>query len=66
MKHHPTLDIIAIVLLIVGGLNLGIEGLTNFNVIREIFQGFANVIFMVIGFAAAYRIVLWAKVKSGK
>ena len=66
MKHYPTLDIIAIVLLVIGGLNLGIEGLTDFNVIREIFHGFANIIFMLIGLSALYRVLLWAKAKSSR
>ena len=66
MKHYPTLDIIVAILLVVGGLNMGINALTGYDVIHEVFQGFANVIAILIGLAGAYRVLVWFKAKAIK
>ena len=52
-----TVDLVALILLIVGGLNWGIAGLANFNVLAGVF-GFSEVllrlIYLVVGIAAVY------------
>ncbi len=60
MRNQSALDAIAIILLIIGGLNWGIIGLLKFDPIDAIFGAdISAVIFTVIGFAAVYRAGLW-------
>jgi len=40
---------IAIILLIIGGLNWGIIGIFNYDIVRTIFGEFANFIYILIG-----------------
>ncbi|NNM43010.1 MAG: DUF378 domain-containing protein [Chlamydiae bacterium] len=57
-----TLDLIVIILLIIGGLNWGLVGLFNFNLVDTLF-GFmspvSRVIYTVVGLGAAYRLLAW-------
>ena len=53
-------DVIAAVLLIVGGLNWGLVGAAKFDLVAAIFgQGsaFASVVYVLVGIAALYQIV---------
>lgn len=54
-------DIIVTVLLIVGGLNWGLVGLLEFDLVQSIFgQGFfARIIYTVVGLSAIGKMVLW-------
>jgi len=55
-----TVDIIAAVLLVVGGLNWGLVGAANFDLVAAIFgrgSAFANVVYVLVGIAALYQIV---------
>ena len=66
MKHHHILDKIVFFLLIVGGLNLGFMGLLDRNVIGMIFcavPGIARLVFLLIGLAALYRLIVWIRAK---
>ena len=56
-----TLDFIAEILLIIGALNLGIMGLTNFNVIEAVFQmcALVNIVYAIVGIAGIYKIFQW-------
>ena len=55
------LDMIAAVLLVVGGLNWGLWGLFEFDLVAAIFGGntaiLSKVIYTVVGLAAAYQAV---------
>jgi uncharacterized membrane protein YuzA (DUF378 family) len=60
MKNQNTLDIISIILLVIGGLNWGIIGLFDRDVIDAIFgMTVARGIFIAVGLAAVYRLCLW-------
>ncbi len=62
-------DYIAMVLLIIGGLNWGMVGLFNIDVVSTIFgaeSALTRVIFVLVGIAALYSIYLSAKMASSK
>ena len=58
---NKTLDLIAQILVIIGGLNWGLVGLLNMNVVDMIF-GFmpllATVVYVLVGLSALYMIYL--------
>lgn len=58
------LRIVALTLLIVGGLNWGLIGLFDFNLVGFLFDGFSNiisrVIYSLVGAAALVSIITWA------
>ena len=67
MKHRHLVDLIALILLIVGGLNCGIVGLFSIDVLATIFGDMApltRILYVLIGLSAVYRIAMWAKVKA--
>lgn len=62
------LDWIALVLLIVGGINWGLVGLFNFDAVAAIFgsmQSVSRVIYILVGLAALYTVYLTFKLNSG-
>lgn len=59
MKKHSILDWIALILLIIGGLNWGLVGLFGFNVVTAIFGDMtliSKIIYIIVGLAALYSI----------
>jgi uncharacterized membrane protein YuzA (DUF378 family) len=55
-----TFDIVAAVLLVVGGLNWGLVGFFNFDLVAAIFGAgswLARVVYGLVGMAALYQIV---------
>jgi uncharacterized protein len=54
-----TLDIVAAVLLVIGGLNWGLWGLFQFDLVAAIFGGqsapLARVVYSLVGLAAVYQ-----------
>jgi uncharacterized membrane protein YuzA (DUF378 family) len=64
MKNAHVVDIIAIIILIIGGLNWGLIGLFEWNFIASVF-GYTSVltrtIYSLAGIAAAYKIITWAR-----
>lgn len=58
------LRIVSLTLLIVGGLNWGLIGLFDFNLVGFLFDGFSNVIsriiYALVGAAALVSIITWA------
>ncbi|NBQ52668.1 MAG: DUF378 domain-containing protein [Proteobacteria bacterium] len=65
MKNYHTINLIAIVLLIIGGLNWGLIGLFDFDLIGVVFhEVLSRIIFVLVGLAALWRIALWLKQKS--
>jgi hypothetical protein len=62
-------DYVAMALLIIGGLNWGMVGLFNIDVISTIFGAespLSRVIFVLVGIAALYSIYLSAKMATSK
>ncbi len=54
-----TFDVIAAVLLVIGGLNWGLVGLFKFDLVASLFGGVplvATVVYSVVGFAALYQV----------
>lgn len=54
------IDVIAAILLVIGGLNWGLVGLANFDLVAAIFGAgsiFARIVYGLVGFSAVYQIV---------
>jgi uncharacterized protein len=65
MKNYHVLDLIAAILLLVGGINWGLVGLFKLNLVSSIFgEGLGRVIFILVGVAAIYRIIMWLRTKK--
>jgi uncharacterized protein len=67
----PTINVIAMILLIIGGLNWGLVGLFNFDLVAALFGGtvgtystLSRVVFVVVGLAALYGFALLAPVSG--
>lgn len=56
-----TLDIVAAVLLVVGGLNWGLWGAFQFDLVAALFGGnttlLSKIVYILVGFAAVYQAV---------
>ena len=60
------LNIIALILLVVGGINWGLMGLFNFDLVAALFggevgprSGLSRIIYVLVGLAALYAITLF-------
>lgn len=59
------IDIVAVVLIIIGGLNWGLIGFFGFNLVAAIFgdmSAISRLIYALVGLSALYRIFLWNSV----
>ncbi|QLH41331.1 MAG: DUF378 domain-containing protein [Coxiellaceae bacterium] len=68
MKTLNILDWIALILVVVGGLNWGLVGLFNFNLVSAIFgdmSAIARIVYILVGLAAIYTIFLIVKLNKG-
>lgn len=64
MVHHPILHTIGKILLLIGGINWGLIGLFQFNLIGAIFgemHAITRIIYVLVGLAALYKIGCWMK-----
>ena len=61
--EKSALDWVAGVLLVIGGLNWGLVGLFDFNLVSAIFGtgAFSRVIYVLVGLSALYMIYAMAK-----
>jgi uncharacterized membrane protein YuzA (DUF378 family) len=60
------LDIIATILLVVGGLNWGLVGVANFDLVAAIFGPMSllsRIVYVLVGLAAVYRILQWKSIE---
>ena len=60
MKRLNTSEMIALLLVIVGGLNWGLVGAFKFNLVDEIFgvgSALARIIYVIVGLATLYVII---------
>ena len=60
------LDILAAILLIVGGLNWGLVGFANFDLVASIFGDGAwvsRVVYLLVGLSAFYSILGWKSIQ---
>ena len=55
------LDVLVAILLVIGGLNWGLVGVANFNLVTTVVGAgaLANLIYIVVGLAAIYQIFQW-------
>lgn len=61
-----TLDVIVAILLVIGGLNWGLVGLFNFNLVNFIFGSLPileRIIYVIVGLAALYQIFQWKAIQ---
>ncbi|MDQ2766109.1 MAG: DUF378 domain-containing protein [Gemmatimonadota bacterium] len=56
------LDVVAAVLLVVGGLNWGLVGVANFDLVATIFGAMSplsRIVYVLVGLAAFYQALQW-------
>jgi len=61
------LDIIVCILLIIGGLNWGIIGVSDYNVVEHIFgygSWLTHLIYIVVGLSAIWMIFQWSAMRK--
>jgi len=58
--------VIAYILLLVGGLNWGLVGLFNYNLVAAIFAGITPVVYILVGLAALYFLITDKRDWKGK
>lgn len=67
MKNSHIVELVAVILLLVGGLNWGLVGLFQFDLVASIFGKMSTMtrgVYTLVGLAAAYRIVMWLKSRA--
>lgn len=67
MKNLVVIDWIAFMLVVIGGINWGLVGFFNFNLVDFVFSGgahfVARIIYALVGLAALYMIYIAKKFK---
>ena len=62
-----TLDILVALLLVVGGLNWGLWGLFQFDLVAAVLGGgaaaVARVVYILVGLGAIYQLILWKSIQ---
>ena len=61
------LDVIVAVLLVVGGLNWGLVGLFNFDLVAAIFgsmSALSRIVYIVVGLSAIYQALQWKAIQA--
>ena len=65
MKNLSTLDWVALLLLVIGGINWGLVGLFQFDLVATLFGGSATmvsrIVYTLVGLSAVYVLVISAK-----
>ena len=61
------LNLLAVILLVIGGLNWGLVGTTGFDLVRAIFgdmSPLSRIVYTLVGLAAIYQLVTWRRANS--
>lgn len=61
-----SLDITAVALLVIGGLNWGLVGAANFDLVAALFgpmSALSRTVYVLVGAAALYRILQWKAIE---
>lgn len=61
-----TIDVLVALLLVVGGLNWGLVGFLNFDLVASIFGDMSLVsrlVYVVVGFCALYQVAGWKAIQ---
>jgi len=63
MAKKNVLDLITLILVIIGGLNWGLVGLFNFNIVQAIFGigTLADIVYILVGLSALWMLKFFAK-----
>ncbi len=56
---------LVLLLLIAGGLNWGLIGLFNFDLVASLFGGLSRIVYLLVGWAAVYQVINWRKAQNG-
>ena len=67
MVVRNPVDLIALILVIVGGLNWGLVGLFDFNLVDTIFGAgstLSRIVYMIVGLAALYMIYFTVRAET--
>ena len=62
-----SLDIAAVTLLVIGGLNWGLVGAANFDLVAALFgpmSALSRVVYVLVGLAAVYRLLQWKSIEQ--
>ena len=62
-----SLDITAVALLVIGGLNWGLVGAANFDLVAALFgpmSALSRVVYVLVGLAAVYRLLQWKAIEQ--
>lgn len=59
-----TLNLVTLILVIIGGLNWGLIGLFDYNLVSAIFGTFARLIYVIVGLSALYQLVPFSQAFS--
>ena len=63
-----SIDVLAAILLVVGGLNWGLVGLFRFDLVATIFGGqdaaLARLIYAIVGLSALYQMTTWKAIQN--
>ncbi len=59
-----TLNLLTLLLVIVGGLNWGLVGLFNLDLVSAIFGTFSRLIYVLVGLSALYQLVPFSQALS--
>jgi hypothetical protein len=62
-----TIDVIAAILVVIGGLNWGLVGLFGFDLVATIFgemSVLARVVYVLVGISAVYQAVGWKAIQN--
>ncbi|MEK7124621.1 MAG: DUF378 domain-containing protein [Patescibacteria group bacterium] len=66
MGKLTTIDIVALVVLVIGGLNWGLMGLADINLVDWIFgtgSMLSRLVYIIVGLSAVYVAWLWMKLE---
>ena len=61
-----TLDVVAAVLLVIGGLNWGLVGAARFDLVATLFGSMtvlSQIVYLVVGLAAVYQALQWKSIQ---
>lgn len=59
-----TLNLVTLLLTIIGGLNWGLMGLFNLDLVAAIFGSFARLVYVLVGLSALYQLVPFSQAFS--
>lgn len=60
-------DVLAAILLVVGGINWGLVGFTNFDLVASIFgsgSALARIVYALVGICALYQVMQWKSIRD--